>query len=292
MARKQKQPQVPTQYKHLRFADAETGEILNFGGFTLAYRCTQQPSEVVGRPNIQVEYAYSECSINDNFNKKDGRSRTYNRLTQQAPDFYTAFDITPQLPEGYEHAIIQLSDGIVDIAHGEFNLQRAVVEHFLAEYAEILNVGTVEEGEGNLLSNLFDTEAGTLAINSEVLSYVDPSFESVANEVGSACVRIADEALDMLDSIDGVPTAEQTQALHKALTDIKDLCSSMVAASGSEDEEGEEGEDGEEDADELDTEADDGGLNDDEESDEDDEEDDEESDDEEDEEGDDEEEKS
>jgi hypothetical protein len=291
MARKQKQPQVPTQFKHLRFAEAETGDILNFGGFSLAYRCIQQPSDVAGRPNIHVEYAYSECSINDNFNKRDGRNRTYNRLANKAPDYYELFDLTPQLPEGYEHHIIDLKDGIVDVSHSIFDVPRAVVEQFLTTFSGVLNVGTEEEGEGNLLQNIFVTENGILAIDAEVLTYSEPAFEAVANEVANTVVRIADETIDMIDGIENTATAEQLAEIRKSISDIKDLCSTMAAASSDEDEdEEEEGDDdgeedseeeiegdeeGDDDADELDTEADDGGT-DDEESDDADEEDDEE----------------
>lgn len=282
MARKQKQPLVPTQFKHLRFADGETGEILNFGGFTLAYRCTQQPSEIAGRPNIRVEYAYSECNISDNFNKADGRNRTYNRLQNHAPDYYEFFDLTPALPEGYEHHIIDLGNGIVDVSHKEFDLARYVAERFLSAWAAVLNVGTEDEGEGNLLNNLIVTEAGILAINSEVLSYVEPSFESVAHEVGTTVVGIADGALDLLDSINlddsNATNTEIIAQVRKSLSDIKDLCSTMVAASTDEEEE-----ESEEEEDEIDTDEDDGGADDesDDEDDEEDDEDDEEGDDEE-----------
>lgn len=278
MARKEKQPLVPTQYKHLRFADGETGDILNFGGFTLAYRCTQQPSEVAGRPTITAEYAYAECSINDNFDKTEGRKRTYNRLMHKAPNFYESFDITPQLPEGYEHHIIDLGEGIVDVSQDDsgFDLQRAIVERFLAVFAAILNIGTEEEGAGNLLENLFVTEAGKLAINSEVLSYVEPAFENVAREVATTVIGFADEAIDTIDGFDpsAVLTAADLEPLRTALSSIKDLCSTMVAASDELIEEESDEEDAptdDEDADELDTEEDDGGVDDEEESDEDDE---------------------
>jgi hypothetical protein len=275
MARKQKQPQVPTQFKHLRFADSETGDILNFGGFTLAYRCIQKPSDVAGRPNIEVQFAYSECSINDNFDKKEGRNRTYNRLQNQAPDYFEMFDITPQLPEGYEHHIIDLHDGVVDIAHTEFDLPRAVVEQFLTTWAAVLNVGTEESGEGNLLQNLIVTEAGILAISADVLSYTEPAFETVANEVATTVIGFADEAVDALDGIEvNSQNAALIETVRSSLSSIKDLCSTMAAASASDEEE-----DGEEDdeADILDTDEDDGGPADDEEGD-DDEEDDEEGD--------------
>lgn len=255
---RQNKMKIQTQFKHLRFVDTEEGVILNTGGFTLAYRAHQLPAEGnTSKINIQAAYAYSECKVDENFDKKMGRNMAYHRLNNQAEDFSDSFDVTPQLPEGFENNLIVLKDGQVDIMEKHFNLSKAIVEHFLATWAEVLNVGTAEEGEGNLYENIIDYN-GTIAIDASVLDFVPPTMESLMVEVATTITAIADGALDTLDNfnLEDPPSANASalELLRKAFADIKDLVSSMNEPEEEGDEEGDE----ESDMDEDDEESDEG----------------------------------
>lgn len=241
--RKEKGIAIPTQFKHLRFAevdvDAEDIEISNLGGFTLAYRAIQSETDVPGKIAIDVHYAFSECMTTDNFDKKDGRNRTYHRLQGQAPNFTDSFNVNESLPEGWMDRVIVVEGEIVDFPAEFFDLQRAVVEHFLSVWPEYLNVGYAESGDGNLYENLFSRD-GVLYINASVLDYIPATFEDLLKDAANTIETIANETIDLLDQTDANDPAAAAAALtaaKKALTDIKELVAVATAPDDNFDEE-------------------------------------------------------
>lgn len=268
MAKKDK-VQTLTQFKHLRFFDQSEGETLNNGGFTLAFRAKTVPTENVGVPRIEVSFAFAECSIEDNFNKARGRGIAYGRLQKMAEGFSDTFELT-DLPEGFQTHLIQLGDGQVDIKTEVYDVSRAVIEYFLLNFADALNVGSSEAGSyGNMLENLLTVGggdgSGTVMIDASILDYEEPTIESAMTEAAVSIKEISNECIDKLDSIDlndAGAAQEAIASVRSALASIIDVCSSVTAA---EDELDDESDD--EEADELDTDEDDGGTDDEDESD-------------------------
>ena len=169
------------QYKHLRFADLETGKIQPNGGYTLAYRCQQLPGEVPGTVRVEISYAFSECNLHDNFNKRQGRGTARNRLLNQAEDYFEAFDVTSQLPEGYMKDVINLGNGLIDIHSKTFDIVRAVVDQFLNTFGAILYLGNPDYVEGSLAHNLVTIgERETLVIDASVLDFEPPTVEDLS----------------------------------------------------------------------------------------------------------------
>lgn len=277
MSRKNKaqadQPLV--QYKHLRFADADTGKIQPNGGYTLAYRCTQSPGDVPGAVRVEVSYAFSECNISDNFNKRQGRGAARARLLNKAEEYFEAFDITDRLPEGYMDDVINLGNGLIDIHSKTFDIVRAVVEQFLNTFGAVLYIGNPEYVEGSLFENLMTLgERETLVINSAVLNFEEPGVEDIIYQANATIADTAVQLLDMMENfnLEDPPSANMTtlEEIRSGIKSIRDLAQGVLDASDEESEEEseeeEEGDDeeieGSDEADDLDTEEDDGGLDD------------------------------
>lgn len=246
MTRKEKNPvvQLPVQFKHLRFADTETGKIQANGGYTLAYRCQQLPDEIPGTVRIEVSYAFAECNLLDNFNKKTGRSIAAGRLNGQAPEFFEAFDITNNLPENYMEGVINLGSGLIDIHSHTFDIVRAMCEQFLSSFGAILNLGNPEYVEGSLFENLVTIgERESLVINNQVLNFEEPTFEDVIYQANETIANKCEELLAMMENFNledsptsNAPTLEEIRVGIKSIRDLAD------AVNSSEDEDDEEGE--------------------------------------------------
>lgn len=239
---------IPTQFKHLRFVDVEEEKILNSGGYSLAYRCLFTPATGPdSEARVEVAYAFSECRVEENFEKETGRRITYSRLQHEANDFTERFDITDQLPEGWQERLIRLNDDgtIVDIPHSDFDLGRAVIMQFLNDFSDVLFVGE-EEGEGSLLENLVTYGEDRLAIDSSVITYTPPTMQDVAVQVAGAVIELADSAIERLLALNigGVENGPETiaQAI-KELNSIKEL-NAAISEAASSDEDEDEDEDG------------------------------------------------
>lgn len=275
MTRKEKNPtnQLPVQFKHLRFADVETKVIQANGGYTLAYRCQQSPGEIPGEVRIEVSYAFAECNLLDNFNKKTGRSIAAGRLNGQAPEFFDAFDITDRLPENYMEGVINLGSGLIDIHSNTFDIVRAMCEQFLQNFGAVLNLGNPEYVEGSLFENLVTIgERETLVIDGAALAFEEPTFEDVIYDANTTIATTCEQLLYKLENFNledsptsNAPTLEEIRMGIKSIRDLADAVNS--SGEDEEEEESEEGEEGEGDddfeeddeAEELDTESDDGG---------------------------------
>lgn len=265
-------PQLPIQFKHLRFADVDAQMIQANGGYTLAYRCTQSPGEVPGTIRVEVSYAFAECNLLDNFNKKMGRSIAGGRLNGQAPEFYSTFDITNRLPENYMDAVINLGSGIIDIHSDTFDIVRTLCEEFLVQFGAVLNLGNPEYIEGSLYENLVKMgPRASLVINRQVLDFEEPTFEDVIYQANTTIAEKCEVLLAMMEDFNledspsaNAPTLEE---IRQGIKSIRDLADAVNSAEDEDDEEDEleegEGDDdfeeGDEEEDELDTEADDGG---------------------------------
>ena len=167
------QPLIPTQFYHLRFFDSDANTILNHGGYTLAYRLLHAQEE----HRLVVQYAYSECSLHDNFNKSMGRKLSYHRLVNEAPDFFSEFDLDANdLGVNFEQKLVQLNgeaDGlpIVDLVGKEFNVIQQLVSEFIEEWSSVLYQ---EFDDELLLDNLVPYRSG-VAIDADVLDMLDTS---------------------------------------------------------------------------------------------------------------------
>lgn len=178
---------VPTKFKHLRFVD-EDGAIMNHGGYSLAYRClrsTQDPSI------IEVHYAYSECNLKDNFDHSFKR-RAYHRLNGRAPEFYESFDVHESnfKPE----QLIADAKGFLDFKFSDFDIELALIRHFLTEWASYLYLGD-ESGPGSLIENLI-THNGKPAISSAVLDYDNGEDEDDGSD-NDDLIETAEAVLDV-----------------------------------------------------------------------------------------------
>lgn len=245
MARKPFTPQVPTQFKHLRFLDTDTNTILNNGGYTLAYRCFHIPAQGDAPASLLVRYAYSECNLADNFNKAAGRSRAYNRLNHGAAEYSTEFSITGDIAND-QTKLISLGQDIVDVKGHEFDLAEAVIREFLREWGSVLYLG---EDETQFLNNLVEYRNG-LAIDAEVLSYIhadDLDSEALLDDMVEV-LEVADAALAKLNKpLDFTNSAAVTALLDEVRKDLTTI-REVLLENGVSNEVGEDSADEEDDA--------------------------------------------
>ncbi len=168
---------IPHQIKHLRFVDKNAaegeGEILNLGGYTLAYRVidlsrtmdANLAAEWETQVGFIVQFAYAECHQNDNYNKKSGRNRARARLDHMAPGWSHTF-----LLENFEvpdEDVIRLNEdgSLVDFRGFEAHLSRSVVEAFCDEMQPMLNICNDDDPvQGFLIEH-----NGFIAIDSDAL---------------------------------------------------------------------------------------------------------------------------
>lgn len=276
MTRKEKNSvaQLPVQFKHLRFADIESGKIQAHGGYTLAYRCQQHPAEVPGTVRIEVSYAFAECSLMDNFNKKQGRSIAAGRLNGKAPEHFDSFDITETLPADYMNAVINLGNGLIDIHSDTFDIVAAVCRQFLENFAGVLNLGHPEYEDCSLLENLTVIgERRSLVIDASVLDFEPPTVEELTYQAHVTISETCENLLEKMENfnLEDSPStnAATLEEIRQGIKSIRDLADAMNEEEDEEggieegiDEESDEGDDdfnGDDEAEELDTEEDDGG---------------------------------
>lgn len=198
------------QIKHLRFAfPLEEGgiDVRACGGYTLAFRLVKRAENDL---IPTVEYSYVEFPQNENYNRKAGRHGAAGLLAQRK--HFMTFPLVGEegLPEEYEsHLILQSASTadlqILDIPKEVFDLNLAVVRHFLSYFADRLDVGT----GANLLDNLFVAN-GTTFIDADVLFYdesdfADPGYND--EDVSKAIHEIIDtstETLELLEELGSV----------------------------------------------------------------------------------------
>ncbi len=288
MARKTKPytNKLPAQIKHLRFVSltvldeeepaedapvtdvVETGTILNNGGYTLAYRVYDISKDPVLRAEhdaetgILVQYAYAECHANDNFNKKSGRARATARLNHMAPGWADSFIL--DLPNAIDPAdMISLvaNTALIDLRNNEADLAEAVIESFLEEFQEALNVGSIANPMIDYLINY----QGTLAIHSDALLPEESDDEDdeadISSITGTAILTDILSISELLDDLDDRLTSGAELDLASTIQEIRDRLDSVTeivqneilfgAESEEEDHDGDEddGDDGEDEQD-------------------------------------------
>ncbi len=229
MSRKHKQKNVlPYQTKHLRFVSPESepgandAEILNNGGFTLAYRVldlalatldTQQ--EWDSDIGLVVQVAYSECHLDDNYDKKRGRHTASARLDHMASNWSHAFLL--EAPRPADDDIIKLAPGtaIVDLRGMESALAQAVVHSFINEQQDLLfNGGNLESFHEYLIEY-----KGTLALDAAVLLTDDTDMPMGGLDLDQA--DAVEEHLDtIIAEVDVIAGASITDAQRTALNNI------------------------------------------------------------------------
>ena len=80
------------KYIHLRYEpDQNEGNATfsNFGGATIAYKITEDPKD---KNYSKIELGLSKCSMNENFNRRIGRTIATYRLLMRAPYWYFSMD--------------------------------------------------------------------------------------------------------------------------------------------------------------------------------------------------------
>lgn len=250
---------IPTQFKHLRFADvfdAEEGadpelKVFARGGFTLAFRAVTEPA-LFGKFSVFLHYAFAECNVIENYNRKFGRQRAGGLLERRDENSSAIIDITELLPAGFEEKMIVQHANVIDFRQEYFDLHRCVVEQFLNEWAGSLNSGTEERGPGNLADNLIERD-GTLFIDSAVLDYEEPSIEDLIVDMAQTVVEMADTTNALIANTDVTNPEAVAVALAtatKTLTDIKELMLTAASDEEGDDEESDDEEESEEGADE------------------------------------------
>lgn len=225
-------PALPTQYRHLRFVDCETGKILNRGGFTLAFRIldlefnpgsTELHTEWEGAApaGMLIQYAYSECRHTDNFNRKAGRTRASKRLYGMAPAWSHTF--APDFERPSAEDVITLADGdtlpIVDLRGLEAVVAEELITNFIAEQQQFCLSAAGLDGFDDYL---VETKKHGLAIDSEVL--LTGTVESAVDALVAQRSADGDKVMLELDTI--IDDLEQLASI----SGNEDLCASIAAA--------------------------------------------------------------
>lgn len=222
------QPTLPTQFTHLRFVDTEANTILNNGGYTLAYRLLHIESE----QRIHVQYAYSECNLLDNFNKAEGRQRTYHRLMAQAPEFTGEFSLNAeQLGADFQSKLVQLNANIntapvVDVMGKEFDVAEAVIRNFLNEWGGALYLGADDE---HLTNHLVPYRNG-LAISADALDYLSEEVDadSLLDDMAEV-LEVTETGLAKLNKpIDVTNAAAVTELLDSLRVDFQHIRDALI----------------------------------------------------------------
>jgi hypothetical protein len=170
---------LPIQFLHLRFVDTflqdgvESNEsvVRNRGGYTLAYRCIKHVEGAVF--SVELEYAFSECNEEDNYERARGRSIASARLNWNAPKLSFCFTLDDLPGDVNENQLLILQrkvdtyHSIVDINEAHYDLRATVVNHFLSDTSYLLGTAI----DINILDArpYLTTYRGALALDSSVL---------------------------------------------------------------------------------------------------------------------------
>jgi hypothetical protein len=213
MSRKPFVPKIPTQFKHLRFLDTDSSDIMNNGGYSLAYRLILDDANDA----VKVQYAFSEVNLTDNFNRSEGRRRTYNRLNCLSPDHTGEFVLgLNELGVDFKTRIIDLGSGFIDVRNSEFDIAKAVIMNFLQDWEDCLTLGI--EGV-DLSGNLVENALG-IFIDSVALDALDEEDEDIGDyEALSETLTAAEEGLLLIENFTDPDNVFQVNSLLKDLAE-------------------------------------------------------------------------
>lgn len=265
MSRKNRNQQTLTtpQIKHLRFFDTnaiEDGDvqnaILNNGGFTLAFRimdlrllADEIRAEWSDSSNFIVNYAWSECYTNDNFEAKKGRNYATARLNNMAPGWSHTFQLEGLT--GEVKTIVRDANGIagipgeVDLLGMEAQVAKALITNFIIEQQP----GLYNGADCDSFLDYLVTHRGRLGIDSTVLltsefdddDDSDDEVEEFAKE-GQAALRKLYSLLDFAAMENGTPsfTTESLEQICEHLGEISNSFASIRATHDQDDEDDED----------------------------------------------------
>lgn len=116
-----------SQTLHIRLLDRPGGTISAVGGFTVAYRACE-----IENNRLIAEYAYAECSSEDNYCRAVGRRIATARLKGGAVEFSSTYAlITPPTLDPSTDLYRLDSFGTIDITTSVLDVRRAVLKHFV-----------------------------------------------------------------------------------------------------------------------------------------------------------------
>lgn len=248
------QDQTAPQIKHLRFFDTnaiEDGDvqnvILNNGGFTLAFRimdlrllAPEIRAEWSDSSDFIVNYAWSECYTNDNFEAKKGRTYATARLNNMAPNWSHTFQLEGLKGEiktifresqGRHLAGIQ---GEVDLLGMEAQVAKALITNFIVEQQPGLYNGS----DCDSFLDYLVTHRGRLGIDSDVLltsEFDDEAdYDESVDEVlkfareGQSALRKLYKLLDFAAMENGTPTFS-TESLGQICENIGEISNAFAS---------------------------------------------------------------
>ena len=179
----------PYSILHLRLIDPGTRTVNNLGGYTLVYSCHEQGQDV------RVDYAFTECSPGDNFNRRTGRNIAWHRYVREAPDWFSSF-LLPDLPDmPLEEITVQLGQDVIDVLGEYYNLRKAIVKSFIEDHLVPLYGPRVRDTET-------DADGVQLFLNERVMT-----FELIEVAVDGADAETVESVKVLMEGVFGICNA-------------------------------------------------------------------------------------